>query len=83
MTRLLRQYQDDEQEAKSLTDWLEHRLSRIGAGDFIFYTDLFLKMWQGSFGTTENIPTDFKQRVKLCYEATVKGREGDERTHSD
>lgn len=58
-------YDNDEQEMASLMTWLERRLYHADA--IPTNVTIFKTMWYESFGTMDNIPTEFKKKVTARY----------------
>lgn len=63
----MRLYKDDAQEAESIIGWLERRLENCSVEQFNPYIRKFEEMWKESFGTLDNVPEQFKSKVKQMY----------------
>jgi hypothetical protein len=64
----MRLYDDDEIEAASIIAWTERRLEHSDSGMVRFYANEFKKMWLESFGSLENVPQEFKDKVETLYD---------------
>ncbi|WP_337102407.1 hypothetical protein [Paenibacillus sp. YIM B09110] len=56
---MTRMYEDDASEIASLTAWIERRLNVAG----MFTLRYFSMMWRRSFGSTENMPAELREKI--------------------
>lgn len=70
---MTRQYDDDAEEAASIIAWTERRLAvSTSAGMVAIYGREFKRMWRESFGTLDNVPQTFKDRVTAQFQSFKK-----------
>jgi hypothetical protein len=70
----MRKFEDDEQEAASIIAWVERRLAFSNSIDMVnMYMKTFKREWIESFGTMDNVPSDFKERIEL-KRREIKGK---------
>ena len=55
-------------EAESMMEWLRYRANMCrSSGVLRLYQMTFVEMWKEHFGTTDNIPRDFKDEIESIY----------------